>query len=459
MDLQVAAVDAVVVGDHHLRELDVLVLERLEHAVELLDDQVEAAERVRLELAAAAAGSARGPAACAGAAAAARRRRGPARRRAVGAQPNLPVTYSSVRGSLGLVKISCGRADLDELAVEHERGAVGDARGLLHVVGDDHDRHALLELVDQLLDLQRRDRVERRAGLVHQDHLGFDRERARDAQPLLLAAREARRRARAGGRRPRPTGRRCAAPPRPCACRSPRLRRAEAQAGGDVVEDRHRRERVGLLEDHADRAAHRDDVDRGVVDVEVVEQHPALGARAGDLLVHAVDAAHHRRLAAARRADDRGHLVGAEVEVDALDLFGVAVEGAQLLERHADGRLLGARARGGAPAGATLAVLSCAGGEAGRSGSAACSAAGCRAPRQSRARVGLVGCHARRLLREIRRAMRLSSRIMTTRVSAAPQARFDHGGGRRGDVVVDLHGQRVHEPAEVEVGLRASPPP
>ncbi len=49
VDLQVATVDAVVVGDHHLRELDVLVLERLEHAVELLDDQIEAAERVLLE--------------------------------------------------------------------------------------------------------------------------------------------------------------------------------------------------------------------------------------------------------------------------------------------------------------------------------------------------------------------------------------------------------------------------
>ena len=44
--LQVAPVDAVVVGDHHLRELDVLVAQRLEHAVELLDDQVEAAEGV-----------------------------------------------------------------------------------------------------------------------------------------------------------------------------------------------------------------------------------------------------------------------------------------------------------------------------------------------------------------------------------------------------------------------------
>src|SRR4051794_19992394 len=84
-----------------------------------------------------------------------------------------------------------GLVELDQLAGEHERGPVGDARGLLHVVRDDHDRVALLELVDQLLDLERRDRVERRARLVHQDHLGLDRQRARDAQPLLLTAREA----------------------------------------------------------------------------------------------------------------------------------------------------------------------------------------------------------------------------------------------------------------------------
>src|ERR1035438_6179547 len=50
VDLQVAPVEAVVVGDHHLRELDVLVGERLQHAVELLHDQVQAAERAGLEL-------------------------------------------------------------------------------------------------------------------------------------------------------------------------------------------------------------------------------------------------------------------------------------------------------------------------------------------------------------------------------------------------------------------------
>ena len=49
MDLQVAAVDAVVVVDHDRRQLDVLVAERLERAVERLDHQVERAQRLFLE--------------------------------------------------------------------------------------------------------------------------------------------------------------------------------------------------------------------------------------------------------------------------------------------------------------------------------------------------------------------------------------------------------------------------
>jgi hypothetical protein len=46
---------------------------------------------------------------------------------------------------------------------------------------------------DQLLDLGRGDRVERRAGLVHQQHLGIGGDAAGDAQALLLAARHAQR--------------------------------------------------------------------------------------------------------------------------------------------------------------------------------------------------------------------------------------------------------------------------
>jgi hypothetical protein len=50
VDLEKAAVDAIVICDHHLRELDVLVLERLERSIELLDDQVKAPQGAQLEL-------------------------------------------------------------------------------------------------------------------------------------------------------------------------------------------------------------------------------------------------------------------------------------------------------------------------------------------------------------------------------------------------------------------------
>ena len=177
-----------------------------------------------------------------------------------------------------------------------------------------------LELVDQLLDLQRRDRVQRRARLVHQDHLGLDRDRRARCRAAAAGRRRARRPARQAVLDLVPQAGAAQRPLDAVVEVRRRVVAAQPQAGGDVVEDRHRRERVRLLEDHADHAADRGDVDRpgrrcrrrraGTV---------ALDARAGDLLVHAVDAAHERRLAAARRADHRRHLVGAVVQVDALD--------------------------------------------------------------------------------------------------------------------------------------------
>src|SRR5919202_3462338 len=195
-----------------------------------------------------------------------------------------------------------GGTMLDELAHEHERRRVRHARGLLHVVGDDDDRVALLELVDEVLDAQRGDRVERRARLVHEDDLGLDGDRTGDAQPLLLAA---------GQPDARPPQAVLDLVPQPGAderaldalLQIDAANAAQPQAGGDVVEDRHRREGVRLLEHHADRPAHGDHVDAVAVDVEVVEQHAYLGAGALNLPVHAVDAAHERRLAAPRWAD------------------------------------------------------------------------------------------------------------------------------------------------------------
>ena len=49
MDLQVAAVEDVVLGDDQLRKLGVLVLNGLDRAIERLDDEVEAVERPLLE--------------------------------------------------------------------------------------------------------------------------------------------------------------------------------------------------------------------------------------------------------------------------------------------------------------------------------------------------------------------------------------------------------------------------
>src|SRR5688572_9217456 len=67
-----------------------------------------------------------------------------------------------------------------------------DTRGLLHVVRHDQDRHLVLEFADQLLDRTGGDRVERRGRFVEQDDLRVGGQRTRDAQPLLMAARQIR---------------------------------------------------------------------------------------------------------------------------------------------------------------------------------------------------------------------------------------------------------------------------
>src|SRR5215472_4992784 len=85
-----------------------------------------------------------------------------------------------------------GGTNLDELSQVEERCVVGDAGCLLHRVGHDDDRVLLLELVDELFDLRGRDGVEGRGRLVHQEHLGLDGERPRDAEALLLTAGERR---------------------------------------------------------------------------------------------------------------------------------------------------------------------------------------------------------------------------------------------------------------------------
>ena len=98
-----------------------------------------------------------------------------------------------MRSSLGLVNIVLRRGNLDQLAAKEERRLVGDARGLLHVVRHDDDGDVGAQLVDELLDFLRADRIERRSRLVEQEHLRIGRQRACDAEALLLAAGKSRR--------------------------------------------------------------------------------------------------------------------------------------------------------------------------------------------------------------------------------------------------------------------------
>src|SRR3954471_20379103 len=69
---------------------------------------------------------------------------------------------------LGVVDFDQPAGLARRLQVE-ERGLVADAGSLLHVVRDDHDREVLLQLGDEVFDRERRDRVERRTRLVHQE--------------------------------------------------------------------------------------------------------------------------------------------------------------------------------------------------------------------------------------------------------------------------------------------------
>jgi hypothetical protein len=208
------------------------------------------------------------------------------------------------------------RADSLDRVEREERGAIGDARRLLHVVGDDHDRVARLEPVQQLLDRGGRDRVERRCGLIEQQDIRLDCDRARDAQPLLLAARQ-RERVRLQPVLHLVPDRRVAQRPLHALVHVA-LHTEVARRPGDVVVDR-LGERVGLLEDHPDPPPDLDPVGPAGIHVVAVVEHLTADAEAGDRVVHPVQRADERRLAAAGRPDQRGHEVAVDPHRDVVE--------------------------------------------------------------------------------------------------------------------------------------------
>ena len=159
---------------------------------------------------------------------------------------------------------------------------------------------AVLQLQHQLFNLARGDGVEGGAGLVHQQHFRLRGDGAGDAQPLLLSA-----------------GKGKAAFVQLVLDLVPQGRAlqglfhlgvlvslvvVQAKAEGHVIINAGG-ERIGLLEHHADKAANGHRIDRRMVDVFSAEVDVALKAKAPHQIVHPVEAAQNRALAASGRAN------------------------------------------------------------------------------------------------------------------------------------------------------------
>src|ERR1700720_1825492 len=187
-----------------------------------------------------------------------------------------------------------GFVEFDQLTEIHEGCLVRDARGLLHVVGDDGDSVVLRQFLDQFLDLGGGDRIERRAWLVEQDHLGPPRDGAGDAKPLLLAAGQA-----------KPAGVELVLDLVPQCTAAQRLFHTavhlgfrdllvEPDAERDVLIDRHRKGRR-LLEHHADARAQQIEVELGIEDVGLIEHHLTARPLSRIEIVHPVEDPQQRR--------------------------------------------------------------------------------------------------------------------------------------------------------------------
>src|SRR5256885_3299015 len=217
-----------------------------------------------------------------------------------------------------------GLVEFDQLAKIHEGGLVRDARGLLHVMGDDGDGVVLRQLLDQFLDLRGRDRIERRAWLVEQNHLGPHRHGAGNAKPLLLAAGQA-----------EAAGAQLVLDLVPQRAAAQRLFHTaihlgfrdllvEPDAERDVFVDRHRKRRR-LLEHHADARAQQVEIESGVEDVGLVKHQLPGGALPWIEIVHPVENPQQRRLAAAGWPNEGRNAMGTERQVNVLQGMVLAI--------------------------------------------------------------------------------------------------------------------------------------
>ena len=186
-----------------------------------------------------------------------------------------------------------------------------------------NDSIIFFQFKHKVFDLCGRNRVECGGRLVHQQHLGVGGEGAGDADTLLLAARHGERGLVQAVARFIPDGGAAQRGLDDLIELHAAADAVGARTVGDVVVDGHR-ERIGLLEHHTDATAQQIDV-AAAVDVLAVEADVARDAAAFNEVVHAVERAQQGGLAAAGRADERGDLVGLDVEIDTMQGMKIAV--------------------------------------------------------------------------------------------------------------------------------------
>ena len=186
--------------------------------------------------------------------------------------------------------------------VQDQGDAVREHDRLLLVVGDEdrRDAHLLLQPANQVAHLEAQMGVEVRQGLVEQQHLGLDDERARQRDPLLLPPRELLRAARPEVRQPDQLEHLSDAPGD---LGLGDLAHLEAEA--DVVGDAHVGEQQVVLEHHHDAAVLRLLAQHRAS----VECHVARRRREQPR-----DHLHRRGLAAPRRPEQRGQLAALDLE-------------------------------------------------------------------------------------------------------------------------------------------------
>src|SRR5215470_14905823 len=206
---------------------------------------------------------------------------------------------------------------LDDAAEIHHRDTLTEMPYDREIVGDEQvgETEARAQILEQVDDLRLDRHVERGHCLVANDEFGLERERARDPDPLALAARHLVRIAVGKIRAETADREQLAHPPR--AARRIGLDGVHLHRLGDDVADLHARiERaVRILEDDLDAAPQRQQLlvlEPGKIDA-VIED------LAGGRPLEQQDAAAGCRLAATTLADQPQRLAAAKGEVDAVD--------------------------------------------------------------------------------------------------------------------------------------------